>query len=135
MSVTFDDHSKEILSAFAKAKKNALTAIGMTAERHAKRDPNMPVDTGRARNSITWATKENEGTPFSYRDDKGNTFSDQRGTGADASSVYLGSNVEYFPVIELGGRNMSARHVLQAAAADHTAEYKKLAKQAFENAD
>ena len=134
-NVKFTDHSKEVLSAFAKAKKNALTAIGITAERHAKKDPAMPVDTGRARNSITYATKENEGSSFSYRDDNGNTFSDQRGTGADSSSVYIGSNVEYFPYIELGSRTISARHVLQSAASNHSDEYKKLAKQAFENAD
>ena len=135
MNVEFKDNSKEILSAFARAKKNALTAIGITAERHAKKDPNMPVDTGRARNSITYATKGNEGTSFSYKDDHGKSFSDQRGTGADSSSVYIGSNVEYFPVIEMGGRNMSARHVLQQAAAGHSAEYKKLVKDAMKSID
>lgn len=134
MDVKFTDNSDKVLSDLEKAIKRGLEAIGMTGEEYAKRDPNMPVDTGRARNSITWATKENEGKSFSYSDKKGNKFLDQRGTGADDRSVYLGSNVDYFPPIELGGRNISARHVLQRAVTEHPDEYKALIKESLENA-
>ena len=107
MSANFIDHSEEVLSAFAKAKKNALTAIGITAERHAKKK--TPVDTGRLRNSITHAE--------------------------DKDSTYIGTNVEYGPYVELGSRGRPGAHMLHQAASNHSDEYKKLAKQAFENAD
>ena len=134
MSVTVKDNTQEILSALEKAKKRGLKAIGMAAERHAKKDPNMPVDTGRARNSITWATKEREGEVVNYKDDNGVAYSEQIGQGAEKDAVYIGSNVEYFPEIELGSRTISARHVLQRAATEHTDEYKKLLQESFENA-
>ena len=37
MSITIKDNTDEFLSAFEKALENGLTAIGMTAEGHAKR--------------------------------------------------------------------------------------------------
>ena len=57
MSITIKDNTDEFLSAFEKAIENGLTAIGLTAERHAKRKiTDYPaVDTGRLRNSITFA--------------------------------------------------------------------------------
>lgn len=129
-----NDNTEEFLRRMAAAKKRALTAIGIEAEGFAKKDPNMPVDTGRARNSITWATKEKEGQAFAYSDDEGKVFTDQIGAGADVDSVYIGSNVEYFPTIELGGRNMNARHVLKNAAEGHKERYKELLEESIRNA-
>lgn len=106
MNVTFTDNSREALEALARAKKNALTAIGITAEGHAKKE--TPVDTGRLRNSISHAE-----------------------TG---DSTYIGSNVEYAPYIELGSGGRKAHHMLQRAATEHTDEYKRLAKEALDNA-
>lgn len=133
-NVKIKDNSKKVLDLFEKATQNALTAIGMEAETFVKQDPEMPVDTGRARNSVTWATKKQENKSFSYKDDNGNIFSDKIGSGAEEKSVYIGSNVEYLLFIEEGGRNMRARHVLKNAVTQHTARYKELAKQAYENA-
>ena len=45
MSYTYKDNTDEVLSALERAKKRGLTAIGMSAEGHAKK--NTPVDTGR----------------------------------------------------------------------------------------
>lgn len=104
----FTSHADEVLEAMEKARANALTAIGMTAETYAKKI--TPVDTGRLRNSISNAVKEDE------------------------SAVYIGSNVEYAPYVELGARNRQAHHMLRRACTEHTSEYKELAKQAFENA-
>lgn len=106
--VKFTSHADEVLEAFAKATANALTAIGMTAETYAKRE--TPVDTGRLRNSITNAVD------------------------ADDSAVYIGSNVEYAPYIELGTRSSKAHNMLRRAATEHSAEYKALAKAAYEHA-
>ena len=44
MKVDYKDNSKEVLSALEKGKRNALTAIGATAETYAKQE--TPVDTG-----------------------------------------------------------------------------------------
>lgn len=133
MSVKIDDNSAKFLEDFERKLLVGLEAIGIEAEGNAKEDANMPVDTGRARNSITWATKAKEGEGFSYSDDKGNNFNDQIGTGADEHSVYIGSNVEYFPYIEEGSRTISARHVLRNAIVKHKDEYLEMLRDAFKN--
>ena len=130
----FTDNSDKVLDGLDKAVRNALTAIGMTAERYAKKDPQMPVDTGRARNSITYATKERSGqsVTFSYnKDGKSAKDSTQIGGGVKDNEVYIGSNVEYFPYIEFGSPTIGARHVLQRAATTHSEEYKELVKKAL----
>lgn len=101
--VKFTDNSKDVLAAFERAKKNALEAIGATAETHAK--SLTPVDTGRLRNSIA------------------HTVGDD--------SVYIGTNVEYAPYVEYGSRRNKAHHMLKKAATEHSDEYKAIAKAAF----
>ena len=67
MKVDYKDNSQQILSALEKGKRNALTAIGSSAETYAKKA--TPVDTGRLRNSISHTV--------------------------DGEAAYIGSNVEY----------------------------------------
>ena len=105
MKVDYKDNSKQVLSAMEKGIKNGLEAIGLTAETYAKKA--TPVDTGRLRNSISHTV--------------------------DGEAVYIGSNVEYAPYVELGTSRAKAHHMLQKAATEHTDEYKRLAKEAFEN--
>lgn len=69
MEVVIKDNSEEFLKALPEQIEQALTAIGLTAENYAKQE--CPVDTGRLRNSITYAVR------------------------ADEKAVYIGSNVEY----------------------------------------
>jgi hypothetical protein len=69
MKVTYESHLGEFLDALPEQIEQALIAIGMTAETHAKEE--CPVDTGRLRNSITHDVD----------------MSDQ--------SAIIGSNVEY----------------------------------------
>ena len=106
MKVDYKDYSKEVLSALEKGIKNGLEAIGLTAETYAKKA--TPVDTGRLRNSISHTV--------------------------DGEAVYIGSNVEYAPYVELGTSRAKAHHMLQKAATEHSAEYKRLAEDAFYNA-
>ena len=101
----FIDNSEEIIKEMNKRKELALKAIGETAERHAK--DITPVDTGRLRNSIA-----NE---------------------VEGDSVYIGTNVEYGPAIELGSRGTGGGvHMLKRAATEHVEEYKALVKQALD---
>ena len=106
MKVDYKDNSQQVLSALEKGKRNALTAIGATAETYAKNA--TPVDTGRLRNSISHAV--------------------------DGEAVYIGSNVEYAPYVELGTSRAKAHHMLQKAATEHSAEYKRLAEDAIQSA-
>ena len=66
-NIEYRDNTEEVLSALEAAIKRGNEAIGMTAERHAKKI--TPVDTGRLRNSISHAT--------------------------DKEAAYIGTNVEY----------------------------------------
>ena len=106
MKVDYKDNSQQILSAMEKGKRNALTAIGATAETYAKKA--TPVDTGRLRNSISHSV--------------------------DGEAAYIGSNVEYAPYVELGTSRAKAHHMLQKAATEHSAEYKRLAEDAVYSA-
>lgn len=106
MKVDYTDNSQQILSALEKGKRNALTAIGETAETYAKKA--TPVDTGRLRNSISHTV--------------------------DGEAAYIGSNVEYAPYVELGTSRAKAHHMLQKAATEHSAEYKRLAEDAVYSA-
>ena len=103
---TTKDNTKEVLSAMEKAIERGLEAIGLTAEGHAKK--NTPVDTGRLRNSISHAVED--------------------------KAAYIGTNVEYAPYVELGSRGRDGKHMLQRAATEHTAEYKKLMEDSMKNA-
>ena len=106
MKVDYKDNSQQILSALEKGIKNGLEAIGLTAETYAKKE--TPVCTGRLRNSISHSV--------------------------DGEAVYIGSNVEYAPYVELGTSRAKAHHMLQKAATEHSAEYKRLAEDAIQSA-
>ena len=106
MSYTYKDNTDEVLSKMEKAIERGLEAIGMTAEGHAKKI--TPVDTGRLRNSISYAT--------------------------DDEAAYIGTNVEYAPYVELGARGRDGKHMLQRAATEHTDEYKRLMEDSMKNA-
>jgi HK97 gp10 family phage protein len=137
MSITIKDNTDEFLSAFEKALENGLTAIGMTAEGHAKRKiTDYPaVDTGRYRNSITFAISGEKPQNSTYKDDSGNTY-EYSGTAPDDKepAVYIGTNVEYGPFVELGTSKMSPRPSLKPAATEYTDEYEKLMEAALKSA-
>lgn len=98
VDVQFESHADEILVELEMAKARALERIGLRAERHAK--DKCPKDTGRLQNSISHATDDN--------------------------SVYIGTNVEYAPYVELGTRRMNPRPYLKPAATNYTHEYKAI---------
>ena len=106
VDVNFTNNADDILRLLERGKRNALTAIGAAAETYAKNA--TPVDTGRLRNSISHAV--------------------------DGEAVYIGSNVEYAPYVELGTSRAKAHHMLQKAATEHSAEYKRLAEDAVKSA-
>lgn len=138
MSITIKDNTDEFLSAFEKALENGLTAIGMTAEGHAKRKiTDYPaVDTGRLRNSITFAISGEKANTTTYTDSKKGVYN-YSGTAPDdkEKAVYVGTNVEYGSFVELGTSKMTARPFLKPAAAEHNEEYKKIMEAALKSAE
>lgn len=102
IEVQFESHADEILKEFKMAKARALERIGLRAERHAKNK--CPKDTGTLQNSITHVT--------------------------DDDSVYIGTDLEYAPYVELGTIRMSPRPYLRPAA-NYTHEYEMIIADCF----
>ena len=112
------DNTDEILGELDDAINRALEAIGMQVENYAKMELEKPkehasapkgkdiirpnVDTGVLVNSITHQVSPQE------------------------QAVYVGTNVEYAPYVELGTVRMKARPFLRPAAENHKAEYKAI---------
>ena len=140
--VTFRDNTDEVIGLLQKAKHRGLEAIGLAAEGHAKKK--CPVDTGRLRNSITYAIAGYQTHVKSYR--RGNVaggasnkhtryeYDSGEMEGEKDSAVFIGSNVEYAPYVELGARGRSTAHFLQDAATGHADEYKRLMEDSMKNA-
>lgn len=82
--------------------ETALTAIGMKAEDYAKLK--CPVDTGNLRNSITFSASVEE------------------------KVVYLGTNVEYAPYVEMGTSRSKAQPFIKPAIENHHDEYMDIAR-------
>lgn len=126
------DNSDEILSRMDSAIEVALEKIGLAAEGYAKRL--CRVVTGRLRNSITHATATYPGVGV-YEDNEGNVFDDATADGTpEKNTVYIGTNVEYAPYVELGTSRTSARPYLKPAVVDHAAQYKKIFEDSMKDA-
>lgn len=83
----------------------ALEEIGLLAEGYAAE--RCPVDTGNLRGSIA------------YEVDAGD------------SAVYIGTNVEYAPHVELGTSRQRAQPFLRPAASGHGEQYRQVLKKAL----
>ena len=108
--IKFTSNVNDILRQLEKGKRNALTAIGSSAETHTKDNITADdlIDTGRLRNSISHTV--------------------------DGEAAYIGTNVEYAPYLELGTQHITAHHYLKRAVTEHQDEYKKLAVEAIKTA-
>ena len=126
--VKYTNNSKQFMDALKDRKPVVLKAMGLEAERFAKKDKNMPVDTGRARNSITFAVAGGSANTPNYTTDDGDPGKPYSGIapGEKGGAVYIGSNVDYFQYIETGGANMTPRHVLRNAVVNHKDRYQEL---------
>ena len=95
--VKITDNSAAMIAAMKQAKARALEICGGMAESYAK--ALCPVDTGALRNSISHAP-------------------------GGENDMYIGTNIEYAPYVELGTRRMAAKPYLRPAAENHGAEYR-----------
>lgn len=103
-----ENNAAQVASAINSAIAKALTKIGQQAEGNAKLI--CPTDTGRLKNSITNQIDMQE------------------------NAVYIGTNVEYAPYVELGTRRKDPHPYLKPAAADHADEYRAILKGCLESA-
>lgn len=97
-----ENNAAQVEEAMDQAIAKALTMIGLKAEGNAKKA--CPVDTGRLRNSITNAVDVQE------------------------KAVYIGTNVEHAPYVELGTRRQDPHPYLRPAASEHGEEYRAILK-------
>lgn len=134
------DNRDEIIKTLHDRVDLALCAIGEKAEGYAK--DNCPVDTGRLRNSITYATATKQGKAQTGR----NSFT--KGSRGDIGyieaspedyavkkrpaygEVYIGTNVEYAPQNEYDDmhHDIGRAHFLRDAATTHGDEYRDIVK-------
>lgn len=88
--VRIEDHSEEFIEEMKVKCEAFLEAIGQTAASAAADIPNFPVDTGRLKGSINWATNRASGGGDSPKDVP------------EENSVYIGTNVDYAIWHEIG---------------------------------
>ena len=115
---------KEVLRGSEEAVERGLAAIGMRAVTYTHRPKERggtPVDTGRLRNSIAWATASQGG---------GGTDAPSGG-GADDRTVIIGTNVEYGEDVEEGTSKRKPAHMLRNALADGSDEYARIMEAAL----
>ena len=147
IEVNLTNNAKEVLDALDEQIEKALIAIGMTAETYAKLPEggggHTPVDTGRLKNSITYAIAGQPPHIQSYSADKNdNDGKNESGSysgnapqdaGGKARSVYIGSNVEYAAEVENGTAGRAGKHFMRLAITEHIDEYKNLTEQALKS--
>jgi len=103
--VTVTSYLPDVIYSLEHAKRVALETLGLVCTRYAAL--NAPVDTGRLRNSITYKIV------------------------IDEEAVYVGTNVEYAPYVELGTSKRKPHPYIKPAVEDHKAEYKQIINDVF----
>lgn len=127
-TVRVDDHTEEVLKQLGETAKVALEECGLAAEGYSKRL--CAVDTGLLRNSITHALDGESPAISDYVDDNGEQRGQYNGTAPAESgksrAVYLGTNVEYAPYVELGTSRTGAQPFIKPALANHVSSYQRI---------
>ncbi len=139
-NITIESHKKEYLQALDKVAEAVLASWGMTAESSAKEiitEKNI-FDTGLLRNSITWAVAGKAPHIKTYKAQNGIGSGRYEGMAeADeggARHVYIGTNVEYAMIHEVGGAKIKARPYLRPAIDENRKEFKRLLEEALKEA-
>lgn len=134
IEVKMDFHTDELLKDLEERKEKVLTMLGLQAEGYAKIEiESSPrrVDTGRLRNSITWATlKEHSSPEYTSNDDADAVNADDGVTESQAEkdAVIIGTNVEYAYEVHEGNpeKKMTPNRFLRNAVEKYADEYKRI---------
>lgn len=100
-----EDNTEQVVDGIDSAIGAALEEIGLLAENYAAKK--CPADTGNLRGSITYEVDT-----------------------AD-NAVYIGTDVEYAPYVELGTSRQEAQPFLRPAASEHGAQYRRVLRKAL----
>jgi HK97 gp10 family phage protein len=100
-----NNHIKELLNQLDERAPIILKAVGIEAQGNAIDEITRlrAVDTGRLRNSMDYKVND--------------------------KTVYIGTNVEYAPYVELGTHKMAARPFLRNAILNYADDYKHIVKE------
>lgn len=128
INIQIEDYSEEFLRELAVRAPIALEECGLVAEGYAKRL--CPVDTGLLRNSITHAAGGKPPAISSYTDNPKIQHGEYTGSAPPDSngeySMYIGTNVEYAPYVEVGTARTRAQPFIKPSVADHVDRYKRI---------
>lgn len=130
--VEINFHDDELRDDMNFKKEKALAMVGMQAEGDAKIEiESSPrrVDTGRLRNSITWATTKEHSMPEPTPDNPDATDADGLSeSSAEADAVVIGTNVEYAFEIHEGdpSRKLDPNRFLRNAVEKNMETYRKI---------
>lgn len=126
----FTDNSGIIKEATEQEIITALQTCGVQAQAHATAEITTQgaVDTGRLRASITYAVSGDSARQHSYTDDDGKGYTQSiEGAGESKDhTLYLGTNVEYAPYVEMGTSKMPARPFIRPAVENYLSEYEQI---------
>lgn len=106
------------------ATERALQAIGVMIEGEAI--VRVPVDSGRLKGSITYATKKESDNPSGAA-----KHTDKVSRPWEKHILHVGTNVEYAQHIEYGTRRMSAQPYLRPALNDNRSKIAKIFKDEY----
>lgn len=130
VKVKVESYKPEFLAAAKKAVNRAMGDIGKRAVTHAQ--DITPVDTGRLKNSIAYATIRRQERTYTFKwtnkDKETVKETSEIGGGVPFGTVVIGSNVEYAEAIEEGRQGAGGYHMLRDALADHGDEYERILK-------
>lgn len=128
--VQINYNDDELFRSLSFLKEKALTMVGMEAEGDAKieieSDPRR-VDTGRLRNSITWATTKEHSEVEPTQDSEDASSSDGLDTSqAEEDAVVIGTNVEYAYEIHEGRKGLDPNRFLRNAVERNMKKYRTI---------
>lgn len=130
--VNIEFHTDELMKDLELKKEKALVSVGMECEGDAKIEiESSPrrVDTGRLRNSITWATmkqkSEPEGTPDNLEASSADGVDSSQ---AEEDAVVIGTNVEYAAEVHEGREKpkLDPNRFLRNAVERNNEKYRKI---------
>ena len=147
------DNTDLIKNATLEAIETALEAVGMQVEGYAKLL--CPVDTGLLRNSITHAVHgqpvavDNYATNPTHATTEATKRAGTAGKRVSPSregaysgnapsgdrAVYIGTNVEYAPYVEVSSSGRKAQPFLKPAVENHRKEYEEIFEEQLKNAN
>ena len=117
ISVQVISNKNDVLNALSQQTKNALFAMGESAEGYAK---DILTETVYSQTDISWDLTGRLRNSIAHAEDD--------------TATYVGTNVEYAEGIETGShRRKGAVHYLQKSLSEHVDEYKNILRDALES--